>query len=457
MGGGRPNTTSSISGSGKKVQAVCHEERHAAHWRIKFPVASSDRPADDAPVLSLLRRTQHMSNRWGILALLFAVRTAMAIQYQSVAAVAPRLITDYGVGIADIGVLISLYLAPGIVLALPGGTVGRYFGDKRSVLAGLLLMSLGGVIMVLTESWSGQISGRLIAGVGGVLLNVLMSKMIVDWFAGREIATAMAVFVNSWPVGIALGLLLLPSIVVQHGVQTAFLVCTMIVLLGLVALLLLYRDPSADTPTASAAGVPGRAATIAVIAAGCTWSLYNAGFAMVFGFGPAMLVERNWSIEAAGSTVSLTLWLIALSVPAGGYIADYVKRPIAVIVAGCLAFAALMLAVTRTDAVLPTFVALGIVGGLPAGAIMSLPTRVLCPATRAVGMGIYFTAFYVGMAAGPLLGGLIGSWFGTSAATFDLGAVLLLSACLSVWLFRKLADAAVATPSQAHSSRLVLR
>jgi MFS family permease len=381
-----------------------------------------------------------MSNRWGVLALLFAVRTAMAIQYQTVAAVAPLLISEYGVGISDIGLLIGLYLAPGIALALPGGAIGRVFGDKRSVIAGLGLMSAGGVIMVLADSWTGQVTGRIVSGVGGVLLNVLMSKMIVDWFAGREIATAMAIFVNSWPVGIAIGLLLLPVVVLHYGIQSAFLVATVLVILGLVALVWLYREPAAvaSMPKAKA---PDRAVSMAVIVAGGAWSLYNAGFAMLFAFGPSMLAERGWSIAAAGSTISLALWLVAASVPAGGYIADYSKRPMMIIVVGCLVFATLMLAVTRSDAVLPIVIALGIVGGLPAGAIMSLPTRVLAPETRAVGMGIYFTVFYLGMVAGPFVGGLVARSIGTSAASFDLGALLLVGACLCVWLFRKLTGA----------------
>jgi predicted MFS family arabinose efflux permease len=154
-----------------------------------------------------------------------------------------------------------------------------------------------------------------------------------------------------------------------------------------------------------------------------------------------MLAERGWSIAAAGSTISLALWLVAASVPAGGYIADYSKRPMMIIVVGCLVFATLMLAVTRSDAVLPIVIALGIVGGLPAGAIMSLPTRVLAPETRAVGMGIYFTVFYLGMVAGPFVGGLVARSIGTSAASFDLGALLLVGACLCVWLFRKLTGA----------------
>jgi len=45
-------------------------------------------------------------------------------------------------------------------------------------------------------SWTVQIAGRLVAGAGVVLLNVQMTKMVADWFAGREIATAMAIFVK---------------------------------------------------------------------------------------------------------------------------------------------------------------------------------------------------------------------------------------------------------------------
>jgi hypothetical protein len=42
------------------------------------------------------------------------------------------------------------------------------------------------------------------------VLNVISSKMVADWVAECEIATAMALFLNSWPFGIAIALLVLP-------------------------------------------------------------------------------------------------------------------------------------------------------------------------------------------------------------------------------------------------------
>ena len=64
-----------------------------------------------------------------------------------------------------------------------------------------------------------------------------------------------------------------------------------------------------------------------MITAGLIWGLFNVGFAMIFSFGPSMLVERGWSIAAAGSTISIVLWLAVLSVPLGGFLADRSRRP----------------------------------------------------------------------------------------------------------------------------------
>jgi len=161
-----------------------------------------------------------MKKRWDVLVLLFIVRVSMAFQFQSVAAMSPAVMKAYGVTVADIGVLISLYLAPGVAFAIPGGEIGRRFGDKRVVLSGLVLMIVGGLLMAFAQTWSLQIAGRIVAGIGGVLLNVLMSKMVTDWFAGKEIATAMAIFVNSWPVGIALCLFLVPALQPREAYQS---------------------------------------------------------------------------------------------------------------------------------------------------------------------------------------------------------------------------------------------
>jgi MFS family permease len=379
-----------------------------------------------------------MRNRWGILALLFSIRATMAFQFQSVAAVAPLLNGEFGVGLADIGVLIGLYFAPGIVLALAGGAVGQKFGDKTTVLAGLALMFSGGLAMTLSTTWSGQIAGRLLAGTGGVLLNVLMTKMVTDWFVGREISTAMAIFVNSWPFGLAVSLVLLPPIGTAYGWSAVYFTVMALIAIGALLLSALYRAPEIASPKTPLRMPLARHVTTAVVIAGLIWSLHNVGFAMVFSFGPSMLVERGWSIAGAGSTMSIVLWLSAISVPLGGYLADRSHRPDLVLVAGCTLFALMLIITPRTAALIPSLIALGAVSGLAAGAILSLPARVLVPGTRALGMGLFYSIYYLAMLFGTAIGGKYAAWVGSSAGAFDFGATLLVACTMLLWIFHHL-------------------
>src|SRR5216684_2932490 len=81
-----------------------------------------------------------LRHRWFVMGIIFLARTTMAMQFQSIAPVAPLLIADLGISYAELGLLIGLYLLPGTVLALPGGLLGQRFGNRRVALWGLALM-----------------------------------------------------------------------------------------------------------------------------------------------------------------------------------------------------------------------------------------------------------------------------------------------------------------------------
>ena len=378
-----------------------------------------------------------LRNRWAILAILFAVRLTIAFQFQSVAAVAPLLEKTFGVGLADIGLLIGLYFTPGVVLALPGGAIGRALGDKPTTIAALLLMTAGSLVMAATDIWGWQMVGRLASGAGGVLLTVQLTKMGTDWFAGKEIATAMAIFVNSWPAGVAISLLVLPTIGSAHGAGAVFLAAAALPAVGIV-LIALYQPPLKATATAAASARLDPLALLAVVVAGLIWGLFNIGFAMIFSFGPSLLAERGWSIAAAGSAISLVLWLSVISVPAGGFIADRTGRPLTLAVAASLVIALLLVWLPRSDAVIPILVLIGLISGHPAGPIMSLPARVLAPETRAIGMGVFYSLFYAAMMLGPAVAGRLAKSAGTAAVALDLGALAVLACPPLMWLFERI-------------------
>lgn len=366
-----------------------------------------------------------MAQRWRVLTLLFLIRTGMAFQFATIGALGPLVGDSFQIDAAGLGFLIGLYLAPGLIMAVPGGAVGKMIGDKNTVLIGLAIMVIGGLVSAYGATWEMQITGRILAGAGGVILNVLMSKMVTDWFAGYEIATAMAIFVNSWPAGIALALVVQPFVGLAGGLETAFLLTAAFAVAGFVALRVFYSTPE------SAAGIGGSfptgAVLLCVILGGTIWGLYNAAFAMIFNFGPSLLVGRGWELTQASSTTSIAIWVGVVSVPLGGIIADRSRHPNLVLVLGCSVSALVLWVLPRVDQVIPIMALTGIVFGVPVGAIMSLPARVLAPETRALGMGMFLTMFYVFVVISPSVAGYLIDATGWDGAAMDLGAVMLLA------------------------------
>jgi nitrate/nitrite transporter NarK len=250
----------------------------------------------------------------------------------------------------------------------------------------------------------------------------------------------MAIFVNSWPAGIALCLFVLPVVAAAKGIAMAFLLTSAFCAFGFILLAAFYTVPSQAGSEASlpAAAWPRPPAIQAMVVAGTIWGMFNAALGMVFGFGTILLVERGWSLAAAGSATSLVLWIVSLSVPFGGVLADRTGKHVEIMLVGFALFAAALLIATRTTAVIPAFVAMGLVGGLSAGPIMSLPARVLTPPVRAVGMGIHFTLFYVLVVAAPIIAGVLSNRIGTAAVAFDFGAFMLALCFPAYWVFVRL-------------------
>jgi MFS family permease len=368
----------------------------------------------------------------------------MAFQFESVAAIGPVLQRDFDVGLPDIGLLIGLYLLPGVVIALPGGAIGKVLGDKRTVLLGCTIMFIGNVIMAFVDVWAAQIGGRLLTGVGGVILNVITAKMVADWFAEGEMSTAMALFLNSWPFGIAVALLVLPPLGVAEGYKTVFLLAADFV--GAAALLLAfaYKDRPSDAGPGRSTRME-RPTILLVTVAGLIWGFFNTAVAMLFSFGINALMEKGWSITSGGSIVSLVLWLTILMVPLGGVTADRIKGRGGWLIAVTTVVAAILLfAASRTTYPVTVLIAFGLIGAFPAGAMMALPASVLKAHNRAGGMAVFYTVFYLSMSLGPLIAGQLAGYTGRAATALDFGAGLLIACPILLGIFLFLREGAVA-------------
>src|SRR5262245_16803353 len=137
-----------------------------------------------------------MPTRWIVLTGLVVARVAFAYQFQSIAVVAPGIVSKFGLDALSVGTLVGLYMIPGLLLAIPGGVFSQWVGERRFLIGCLALMVAGGLVCAFASGYWLIWSGRLLSGIGAIGMNVVMAKIVIDWFQGKEIATAMALFLT---------------------------------------------------------------------------------------------------------------------------------------------------------------------------------------------------------------------------------------------------------------------
>ena len=377
-----------------------------------------------------------MNNRWVTLALVFLARTSMGFQFQSVAAVAPPMLAELGLSYAQLGTLIGLYMLPGALFALPGGVIGQRLGERRVVIAGLALMVAGGLLTAAATGFGGAVAGRLLSGVGAIVMNILLAKIVADWFAGRELSTAMAIMLTSWPVGLGLAAATLGAVAAGSSWRTAVSVTAAAAGAGLL-LMLLCRDAPGRAAGAPRAALRGRALARS-ISAGFAWGCFNASIVVIVAFGPGLLMARGATLAEAGSVVSLAIWLTLLSVPLGGLLTDRLGRPTMLIVAGSLVAAVTMLLIPVLAHAAVAFCLVGLALGAPPGGLMALLPRALAPEHLATGLGVFYTVFYVMMAVTQPAAGLARDLVGDPAAPIVFAAVVMAATVAGLAVFRRL-------------------
>ena len=369
--------------------------------------------------------------RWSILSLLFVCRSSLGLQFQTLGSTADPLVAQFGFSYAEIGTLIGLFMLPGLLLSLPAGWAGRHASDRQLVTLGLAIMAVGGGLAALAQGFGLLALGRLVAGAGFVFSTLYFTKMVVDWFAGLELATALGILVMSWPLGIAAGQVAHVWLAGAFDWRAAFVVASVGCAAAAAAVAVVYRSP----PAAAAATAPTDASLprpelLLTLLAAAVWGLFNAGYVVYLSFAPRVLVAGGYGATQAAAVVSIASWVMIVSVTAAGRLADRTGRH-ATVLGVCLAVGVASLLLLRHTAwAVPLSLAFGLVGAAPAGIIMSLTAQAMAPQRRAFGMGVFFSFYFVLMTAAPPLAGWLFDRTGSAYAAIVFAAGLFAAAGL---------------------------
>ena len=385
-------------------------------------------------------------SRWSVLAALSLIRLSFGYQFESMAVLAPAVSADVGLGPAQLGTLIGLYWAPGVLIALPGGWLGQRFGEKRMVLAGAVLTVLGGALCAFAESYATLAAGRVVAGLGGIVMNVLAVKMTADWFMGREIGFAMGALFGSFPLGIGLALAVQAPLAAAIGWPVVMLSTAALGLVVFAAVAAVYSPPggAAAPQSAPKSGWLARDELVLMTVAGIGLALYNGTFLVYVSYAPPLFLSHGFDLRTTGAILAAATVVSTFCVPLGGHIADRTRRPWAVLFWATALFCAgiavlpLVVAAGSEAALAAVAIALGVLGALPVSPMVALPSQAVSAANRSVALGVFYTWFYLGAAACPALGGWLYELAGTPAAPIYLNALLGIATIALYALFARI-------------------
>lgn len=344
--------------------------------------------------------------RWKILALLFFARIGLGFQFQTMGSVSSKVATELGLNYTEIGSLIGLFMLPGMFLAIPAGFAGRFMSDRFIVGLGLLILGAGGGLASLAESFALLGAGRIICGVGFVLSNIFFAKIIADWFDGKEMASAMSILVMAWPFGIAMGQIGHGWLAVSFDWRLAFVVASIYCIISGVLVTVFCREaPAAIKPKGSYKFSLSRNEVLLTLIASVVWGLFNAGYVVYLSFAPRVLEAGGYNTVSALGVISIASWIMIFSGAVCGQIADRTGKPDVVLYV-CMAAAVLALAILLIiPFAIPSSLLFGLLGMAPAGVIMALTASAMKPENRAVGMGLFFTGYFVIQVPAPTIAG----------------------------------------------------
>ena len=349
---------------------------------------------------------EHDRSRWLLLALLFVCRTSLGFQFQTLGSVSDQLVTDLGFSFAEIGTLIGLFMLPGLFIALPCGYAGRFLPDRVLVGLGLLALGAGGGMAAVADGFGLIAAGRIACGVGFVVSTLYLTKMVADWFAGKGLATAMGILVMSWPFGIAMGQIGHEWLAESYDWQTAFVVAAAYCVVGAALVLFIYRPPAQPSQAQGtiAIGLP-RSELVLTLIASLVWALFNAAYIVYLSFAPRILMSSGYSSAQGAAVISLASWVMIVSGPACGQIADRTGKPDFILYVCILTAMVSLLLLPYTSLAIVLSLAFGLFGMAPAGVIMSLTGESMSADHRAFGMGVFLSSYFLVVAPAPAIAG----------------------------------------------------
>ena len=338
-----------------------------------------------------MRRLQRAMNeipliRWGILILVGFILSVNYYFYDAFSTLKDLMMREFGFSNTDYGLFVSFYSVPNtfLLMAVIGGIILDKLGIRRTGFMFIFFMALGafltaygaskayisgglgyGFMQSFWPSYSPELKmmllGRFFFGLGAETSIVVVSKILVKWFKGKDLALAFGLKVGFGRLGTFAALQLSP-VLADGGahLDTAIWLAAILTMSGLLAFMIymlfdLKLDRQIEVKTSAKTekfrwndiiGLLGNKAYL-YIALICV-TFYSAVFPFN-AFAPDFLLNKfGMSYEASGQIASLLPLGTLIFTPIFGFMIDRYGRAASAMIIGSFVLLLVHLSFTFT-------------------------------------------------------------------------------------------------------------
>lgn len=286
--------------------------------------------------------------RWSMLGIALFATLFANVFINGVAFLIPTLHTDFGLDLAQAGLISAMPKFGMVPTLIAWGYVVDRAGERLVLWVGSALTAAAALAAALSHSLVVIAIFLFLGGMAAASSNSASGRLVVGWFPAEQRGLAMGVRQTAQPLGVGLGALVMPQIAHSYGTGAALLFPAAVCALAAVVCAVAASDPPrparSEAPAADLAN-PYRGSqtlwrihavsVLLVVPQAVVWT-----FALVW-----LMSERGWSPASAGALVTASQILGALGRIAAGRWSDRMGarlRPIRIISAAAAASMALL-------------------------------------------------------------------------------------------------------------------
>jgi predicted MFS family arabinose efflux permease len=391
-------------------------------------------------VCKLLWGKQALSNyRWAVLFACFLAFVAYAFSFQSMPPLLVRVADEFDVSEVQVGLLMSIAVIPGIVLALPTGFIVNRYGFRRLGFVSTLLVAAGSLITAFADSFALALLGRFVLGVGGAFIVVGTPTVVSQWFDRKDLGKAMGFYSTNMPVAVILAFPTATFLAQSYNDwHYPFYVGTLLAVIVAFAFAFVVREgPLRDERGhARTADVRRAIENSEVWKASLVWMFFNAAAIAYLSWAKTLFEAfKGLPPLEASFFASVLMYAAVFLVPVFGWASDKTGRQKPFLVAGSIAMAVALIVTSYASGVslFVSVVILGITAATVPPVVMTIPSQNLPPSLAGTAFSIVTLCQNIGIAfSAPYAGYLIqvtrdmnATFLGISLLSFAAAAVAL--------------------------------